>query len=62
MADGAVSQEHLRAEQYRERAKLARLAAQAVKGALLRHDLLDIAARYEHLAERVERWGSDDGA
>jgi hypothetical protein len=33
-----------------------------VKGALLRHDLLDIAARYDHLAERVERWGSDDGA
>jgi hypothetical protein len=60
MSDTAVSQQRLTAEQYRERAKLARQAAQGVKSALLRHDLLDIAAQYDHLAESVERWGSDD--
>jgi galactokinase len=59
MADGAASQQHLTAEQYRERAKLVRHAAQGVKSALLRHDLLDITAQqYEHLAETVERWRS----
>jgi hypothetical protein len=60
MSDTAASQEQLTAEQYRERAKLARQAEQGVKSALLRHDLLDIAAQYDHLAESVERWGSDD--
>ena len=43
------------AEQYRERAKRVRFTAQAVRSALLRHDLLDMAEEYEWLAERVER-------
>ena len=42
------------AEQYRERAKLVRYTAQAVRSALLRDDLLDIAAQYDHLAETIE--------
>jgi hypothetical protein len=62
MSDTAASQEHLTAEQYRERAKLARQGARGVNSVLLRHDLLDIAARYDHPAERVERWGPDDGS
>jgi len=33
---------HLTTEQYRERAKLARYTAEAVKSALLRQDLLDV--------------------
>jgi hypothetical protein len=42
------------AEQYRERAKLVRYTAEAVKSALLRHDLLDIANEFDELADSIE--------
>jgi hypothetical protein len=42
------------AEQYRERAKRVRYTAQAVKSALSRDDLLDIAEEYEFLADNLE--------
>jgi hypothetical protein len=43
------------AKQYRERAKLIRYTTEAVKGALLRRDLLDIADEFDGLADSVER-------
>jgi hypothetical protein len=43
------------AEQYRERAKLVRQKALAVKTALLRYELLDIARQYEDLADIADR-------
>jgi hypothetical protein len=55
MADDVPNQEHLTAEQCRQRATLVRRTAVAVKSALLRDDLLDIAAQYERLAETRER-------
>jgi hypothetical protein len=61
MPDGCASHEDLTAEQYRERAKLVRHAAQGVKSALFRHDLLDIAEQYDHLAETVDQWRADQG-
>jgi hypothetical protein len=45
---------HLTAEQYRERAKLVRYTAEAVRSALLRQDLLDVAAEYDQLADSTE--------
>jgi hypothetical protein len=48
---------NLTAEQYRERAKLVRYTAEAVRSALLRQDLLDVAAEYDHLADSTERRG-----
>jgi hypothetical protein len=42
------------AEQYRERAKRVRYTAQAVRSALLRDDLLDVAEEYESVAESLE--------
>jgi hypothetical protein len=42
---------HLTAEQYRERAKLVRYTAESVRSALLRQDLLDVAAEYDQLAD-----------
>jgi uncharacterized protein Yka (UPF0111/DUF47 family) len=42
------------AEQYRERAKLVRMKAAAVRTALLRRDLLDIAEQYDRLADSIE--------
>jgi hypothetical protein len=45
---------HLDAEQCRERAKLVRYTAEAVKSALLRQDLLEVANEYEQLAESAE--------
>jgi hypothetical protein len=44
----------LTAEQYRERAKLVRYTAEAVRSALLRQDLLDVAAEYDQLADSAE--------
>ena len=44
-------------EQYREQAKLVRYTAEAVKSALLRHDLLDIADEFDELADSIERAG-----
>jgi len=61
MPDGSASHEDLTAEQYRERAKLVRYAAQGVKSALFRHDLLDVAEHYGRLAETVDRWTPDQG-
>jgi hypothetical protein len=46
---------HPPAERYRGRVKLIRYTAEAVKSALLRHDLLDIAAEYDQLADSTER-------
>ena len=43
------------AEQYRERAKRVRYTAQAVRTALLRDDLLDIADEFDQLADIVGR-------
>ena len=48
---------HLDAEQCRERAKLVRYTAEAVKSALLRQDLLEVANEYEQLAESAEVTG-----
>jgi hypothetical protein len=45
---------HLDAKQCRERAKLVRYTAEAVKSALLRQDLLEVANEYEQLAESAE--------
>ena len=45
---------HLDAEQCRERAKLVRYTAEAVKSALLRQDLLEVANEYEQLADSAE--------
>ena len=53
MVDGADLL-HSAAEQCRERARLVRYTAEAVKSALLRHDLLDIAERFDELAENIE--------
>jgi hypothetical protein len=53
-----ADERHMRrvtADQYRQRAKLVRYTAEAVRSALLRHDLLDIANEYERLAENTER-------
>jgi hypothetical protein len=47
-------QNHLTPEQYRERAKLIRYTAEAVRSALLRHDLLDVAAEYDQRADNSE--------
>ena len=43
------------AEQYRERANLARQKAAAMKSRLCRQDLLDIARQYEELADIAAR-------
>jgi hypothetical protein len=42
------------AEQYRERARLARHTALGVRSALLREDPLDTAREYDQLAEAAE--------
>ena len=42
------------AEQCRDRARLIRYTAAAVKSALLRQDLLEMASEYEQLAESAE--------
>jgi hypothetical protein len=47
-------QNHLTPEQYRERAKLIRYTAEAVRSGLLRHDLLDVAAEYDQRADNSE--------
>ena len=46
---------HLDAEQCRERAKLVRYTAEAVRSALLRDDLLEIAREYDERAEALDR-------
>lgn len=46
---------HLKAGQCRERAKLIRYTAQAVRSAFLRDDLLDIAREYDERAVALER-------
>ncbi len=46
---------HLDAEQCRERAKLVRYTAEAVKSALLRQDLLEVANEYEGCSAPVDR-------
>jgi hypothetical protein len=53
MVDGADLL-HSAAEQCRERARLVRYTAEAVKSALLRHDLLDIAKQFDELADSIE--------
>ena len=53
MADDHVN--HLTLEQCRERAKLVRYTAEAVRSALLQQDLLDVAAEYDQLADSTER-------
>jgi len=53
MADHVLSPP-LTAEQCRDRARLIRYTAAAVKSALLRHDLLEMASEYEQLAESAE--------
>ena len=53
MADGADLL-HSAAEQCRERARLVRYTAEAVKSAVLRHDLLDIAEQFDELADSIE--------
>ena len=51
---------HLDAKQCRECAKLVRYTAEAVKSALLRQDLLEVANEYEQLAESAEASHSED--
>ena len=53
MADD-IRQSQLTPDQCREQARLVRYTAEAVRSALLRHDLLDIASEYNQLAERAE--------
>jgi len=53
MADHVLSR-RLTAEQCRDRAGLIRYTAAAVKSALLRQDLLEMASEYEQLAESAE--------
>jgi len=43
------------AEQYRERAKIVRMQAAAMRSRLRREELLDIALQCEDLADSVER-------
>jgi hypothetical protein len=43
------------AERYRERAKLVRMQAAAMRSRLRREELLDVAQQYEDLADNVER-------
>jgi hypothetical protein len=43
------------AEQWRQRARLLRYTAEAVRSGLLRQDLLEIAGEYESLAERTAK-------
>ena len=50
-----VSQLHLTAKQCRERARLVRNVAKGVSSALLRQDLLDVAAEYERRAESTHQ-------
>jgi hypothetical protein len=50
-----VCQLHLTAKQCRERARLVRNFAKGVSSALLRQDLLDIAAEYERRAESTNQ-------
>jgi hypothetical protein len=49
----------LTAEQCRDRARLIRYTAAAVKSALLRHDLLEMASEYEQFARGAERSRND---
>ena len=58
MADHVLSPP-LTAEQCRDRARLIRYTAAAVKSALLRHDLLEMASEYEQLARGAERSRND---
>jgi hypothetical protein len=50
-----VCQLHLTAKQCRERARLVRNFAKGVSSALLRQDLLDIAAEYERRADSTNQ-------
>jgi hypothetical protein len=58
MADHVLSPP-LTAEQCRDRATFIRYTAAAVKSALLRHDLLEMASEYEQLARGAERSRND---
>jgi hypothetical protein len=55
MADDLDALECPTAEQYRDRAKLIRYTAEAVKSGLLRQDLLELAAEYDELAEAADQ-------
>ena len=52
---------HLDAEQCRERAKLVRYTAEAVKSALLRQDLLEVANEYLPRAQKTATRRADYG-
>ena len=45
----------LSAEQFRDRAKFLRYTAEAVRSALLRDDLLEIARKFDERAEALDR-------
>jgi|GraSoiStandDraft_50_1057286.scaffolds.fasta_scaffold3190305_1 hypothetical protein len=53
MADIQVTD--LSAEQFRDRAKFLRYTAEAVRSALLRDDLLEIAREFDERAEALDR-------
>ena len=59
MADHVLSR-RLAAEQCRDRAGHIRYTAAAVKSALLRQDLLEMASEYEQLARGAERTETTD--
>jgi hypothetical protein len=54
MADDELEAQKRRVAQYRHRAALVRLTAAGMRSALMREDLMDLAARYDGLADSIE--------
>jgi hypothetical protein len=55
MADDELEEaQKRRIAQYRHRAMLVRRTAAAMRSALMREDLMDLAARYDGLADSIE--------